>query len=358
MRRLLALVAAVLLPGAICSAADPPPERTLEMKLVQVGQAPSYSGTTLRDGKGEIEFPNRPGKLKLQYKSGRLTVDSNGNGKIDSQDRSITPRSNPSDSVMVSAVVGDRDTELQVFVIDVNSMSKDSQMVMIGYGGAMEGTLDGTRVRAEFSRVRGDSSPQFSELQVIPAGQTLATAPRMRWPRIVAIGSAIYQPTVLDRGWKLQLAPYTGPVALVKLKIAGPATNCEATFVGAEDAQGQTTAKDFVAFIPGKYRLGNAHLNIRKGANDHVCVSGQSQKDGKPFEFKTGENVIALGAPFRMDFAASRLGNTIEFTDASVLGASGERYGAAASNAVDGQMLKAFIRSGGQERELAKLEYG
>lgn len=368
MRSRLLAAAFALLPGMFCFAVDAPPApaaqsapltaQEIDLKLVDPAGAYGYYSEMLKDGKGEIAFPNKLSKLKLQYKDGKLWVDSNADGQIDERDNSVVPGDNA--KVMAKAMVGGREVELPIVVRSTYENGKDSLSVVMGISAAMEGTVNGSTLRLRFGGFTAEPAPKFNAVQFIPAGTKPEDASTEQFSKTLTLGERLYSAEVLDSGWKLKLTPYTGPVARVTVKFSEPANGCQATLASVEGIQTNTAdsrAKSPALFVPGQYGISYIHLAIYDDKGGHQCVSARRDAKAKPITLAEGENTLTFGGPFKLDVTAAKKGDTIEFVDAIATGVAGEKYGPSAQN-TNGQLFAAYIRGNGTEQELTKLSYG
>lgn len=364
MRWRFAAAACALLPGMLCLAADltvekpsEPQAQTIDLKFVEVASPSYFTGVRLQNGSGEMAFPNTRSKLKFRYKDGKLWVDSNADGRIDDRDNSVVPGNNA--KVLAKAIIGARQVDLPIFVNHVSNNGKADSYAMVGVGGAMEGEINGATLRLMFGEFSSSRTPNFRSAQFIPEGTKPSAVPAEQFSKTLALGERLYFVDVGMSGWRVTLTPYAGPIAKVTLKLSEPTNACDLTLTNADDAKSTRTitAGKQALLVPGRYRISGVHLAINNDKGGHQCVSARSDDKATPLTLAQGQTTIPLGGPFKLDFTATLNGRTIEITDASASGVSGEKYGPSASNGKD-QLFAAFIVAGGREQELTKLSYG
>jgi hypothetical protein len=168
----------------------------------------------------------------------------------------------------------------------------------------------------------------------------------------------------VNDGEAIKLLPYTGPTAKVKL-------NAKEGWKVRAQLQSEGL---FVAFpedtdallVPGVYQVSwsQAQYGEKKTENggDQYPVSlyGRAEK-GVAVQIKEGQNNLAFGPPFQLDFAAARSATDageIAISDAYLVGAWGEHYRALNTGSNGESNLTCFVRAAGKEQEVAKLSYG
>ena len=127
--RVAALSLGLFFAGAVWAAESA--SQTVDLKLVDANSPYSLRGESLKDGRGEIAFPNKRGKLAFVYKDKRLTLDSNGDGKVDGRDRSIKPDDSKPEVVRAAGRLGGRDLELPLFIRSVSDQGDGQQMLVV-----------------------------------------------------------------------------------------------------------------------------------------------------------------------------------------------------------------------------------
>lgn len=324
-----------------------------------------------RVSKGKIgyPFPNAAGKLTIEVRDGKVYGDTNGDGVIDAKD---APPVEPTKGTLKFAMnLPGRVIDFPVIIGELRTFGGDDQEVRLCLtpGGAFQADVGDWTILYKASTFRRDLESFFSNVAIIPAGSDPRYASTASLSRTYEIADRLYTVNRSDDLKQLSIAPYTGPIATVRVTYALPedAAPVDPAYPSQQDnssvylthtqdiQQASVTARHSSRFVPGPYRIQSVFLSrfIKSG---QAYVSGSMDPKAPPVTLKPGDNEIHFGAPFKMDFVATRKDDTIELTDVAVTGRLGEHYYPPGQGGET--LFAAYLRSGGKEQPLAKLEYG
>jgi hypothetical protein len=327
--------------------------QVIDLQFVEEPMARMMFGALLKDGKAEVPFPNAAGKLLLQYKGGKLQADTNGDGVIDGKDAPpVKPRQA---MIRADAMVGGKAVSYPIWIGDV----QDNRLIVLGSRGALEGTVGPYTVHiGDGTNLGRFDAGAMSSIYVRPSSTPMsATVPYVPWSRTIDVDGSLYQIELLGNGAQLKVTPYTGEVAQVTLEPSSgdKKLSADVTLSAVDGAQvGRLQPGETKRLVPGKYRV-DCRLEYQE-RNRVSCASGDPSDKAKPFEAKPGGNVLKVGAPFTLQFSATRSGEQVEFTSATLLGCSGEAYrpGVQTQN---NELFAAYARLGEKETKLTDLGF-
>lgn len=395
-------LAGVAGPARSGEAAEGTPPRTPGQAAVQVvplgfveGKRTDFGAQTHvtlnEEGLGEIAFPTPSGKLLVRLVGGKVVCDANGDGRIDDADgkgvaagRGFGPGTA---ALKVRVTVGGRGIDYPLAVLYAQG-----RHLMLASTAHLAGTFRGARLSLYDTNVNG----VFGEIGVdgikIAEGGRTRAAPGFRamtvasgagmLGRVLAIGGELYNAEVVEGGRALRLSPYGGEKATLSLKV-------DKTVKVAHLTLAHTGGLFFVRAVPGQkllvpagtYRIDEARLSLALGeekrsgsswledlfgdgavaAQSAGMLIGRGGPKAALVTVRPGENELAFGPPLGLEFTAYLWGDEkdrLEIEDPALVGGAGERYRAALYAQKQQSSLKSYVRAGGKEKLLSKLEYG
>jgi hypothetical protein len=237
--------------------------------------------------------------------------------------------------------------------------------------GAMEAVAGDWTLRYSAGFVQASAAQIFNRVDIYPTGGDPRDGSDVDLSQTYDIADRLYNVKLDDSFTALTISPYTGPIAEARFTYTLPSDTAGANPTGSakvEDTStiilshtshvqdGRVHANQSARFVPGTYRLASVFLSHITQGTGQVCIAARLPDKAAPLTLKPGTNEIQAGAPFKIDFAATRDRDMITLTDVTVTGRLGELYNLPGNG---GQTLfAAFIRANGKEQQLAKLEYG
>ena len=187
-------------------------------------------------------------------------------------------------------------------------------------GGAMTGTVEGTRIRLIDQNNNGRFDDFGEDAMIVGNGKVASLL-----SRVVSIDSHLFEIEIDADGQKLGYRPYAGPASVLEL-----ATVTKGKIIAA-----------VVKSTDGKYSYGftNGTAKMTVPAGDYALHSGTISFGGNTVKMKTGRALpvtatadgkgqISWGGPLRAEFQYSRTGSELTFDPNAIrfFGKSGEEY--------------------------------
>jgi hypothetical protein len=305
------------------------------------------------DKSGRVELPlnNAAGRLLLQYRNGKLWADTNGDGTIDGKDGPpVTPERV---TIRVAAKVAGKSVQYPLFIDRVHMVGASPRQLVFSPRGTLEGKFGAYTLRI----LDGNEMARFGnagdDIALIPTAAPARPAVRLDWSPTIELDGSLYRIEMLGDGAQLRVTPYAGEVARVALQ--APANNATASvlLVAEDGKQISALHPDHVSLlVPGKYRV-SCTLHGARGAS---YLINQASGHKAFFDARQGENVLKVGAPFSLQFTATRTGDEVEFTAGTLLGRAGEPYRPMFA-ARQHEGCAAYVRVGEKEMKLCDLEF-
>jgi hypothetical protein len=345
--------------------------QTVDLKFIEVADSPYGCYFGVHGGKISYPFSNAAGKLTIEIRDGKVYGDTNGDGVIDAKD---SPAVEPGKGTLKFAMnlSAGRVVDFPVRVGELRKLSGDSAdpHLELYTQGALEANVGEWTIRYAAMSFGNTPVGMFSQVSIAPTGSDLRFVSTLSPSQTYDIADRLYTVKLADDLTKLTVAPYTGEIAEVRFSYTlpedtppvaqGHQNHEDGTSLILRHTAGiqQSTAKAGkpAKFVPGDYQLASIFLTRFINQGEQVYISGRMDSKAAPTTLKPGVNEIRVGAPFKMDFVATRDGGQIELTDVMVTGRLGEMY--APPGQGPGSLFAFYIRGGGKETQLAKLEYG
>jgi hypothetical protein len=331
-------------------AADPPAAATVDLKFIENPEGSSSWYGFGRGPDGTIKRPfGKPGRfLLLKVEDGKVHVDTNGDGKLDT---AVEAKLNAREGVRVHILSEVAGRQVK-YPLDIRVAEWG---VLTGSAAALEGTFGGYTITIFDRNIDGRFGSDGDGLRIQRMGQADSSLP---WSRAVTIDRQIYQLELTGEGAQLKLNPYTGPVAEVKFEAPDTFLNLQVTVAEANNAQlAQVHGSDTALLIPGKYRIRGLSAQVGPPGGYNYLSAYHDYNAPPPLDLQAGQNTIKVGSPLVMGFAGKLTGATLELEDVKITGVAGEMYRPHV-NTPGGDIFAVYIKSNGQERELGKLEFG
>lgn len=186
-------------------------------------------------------------------------------------------------------------------------------MVVLGGGGVIEGEVGGTSIRIYDANLDGQFRGDGDAIAV--GGEGTRDNSRMPWSRVMEIGGRL-QTVALDAE-RLKLTPYAGEIAEVRVRVEPPPKHMGLQFREMGGAM-MATARDTeaVRLVPGRYRIYGSLGFGDKDKSSELYLRALPA----PVVVRAGPQEIKLGPPLRVDFEATRDGDTVTIGTVPVTG--------------------------------------
>ena len=368
-RRWLAMTAAagVLWAGSPlrASAAAQPQAAVIELKFENLKSPNAFMGF-MPDANGKVErpFACASGKLLLEFKSGKLRADSNGDGKIDAKDApAVELKGDMREPARVEVAVpwAGKTVNYPLFVATSGTVrsgeGQEQTYLLIASGACLEGKYGDATVQIFDGNWDGRFSGSGDRIAISSsARQDPYAGYGVPWSKVVAIAGKLHNIELLNSGSQLKLTPYTGPIAEVRVSTDKSARNFNLMLQGQDEGQiAICRADEATLMVPGKYRIYT--LSYQAGDNRRPgFMSGSQDPARPPLEIKAGSQSLKFGPPLKMDITAAFNNGTLDITAVRVAGVSGELYRPDLQKD-QGDVFASFIRAGGKETKLAEMEF-
>ena len=346
------VMALVLGVHGVAWAADAPGPATIDLKFIESPEgARSWYGFG-QDADGMVRRPfGKPGKfLVMKVADGKVRIDTNGDGLVNDKDApAVQPdKERRSAQVHVSAEVAGKEVK---YPLDIQLYEWGAA---VGSAAALEGRFGDYTITIQDGNVDGRFGGDGDMVRAQKAGQPAQPLP---WSRAIALDRQIYRLEMTGDGAQLKLDPYTGPVAEVTIAVADSFRNVNVTLNESKNVQvAQFSGVETGLLIPGNYRIGGLQGQVGP-ANQPQHLFAYHDYQTAPIELKPGKNVVKVGPPLEMSFNATLSGLTLDLADVKITGVAGEMYRPNV-DAAQGDTFAVYIRSGGKDAELGKLEFG
>jgi hypothetical protein len=365
----------VALVGVAARAEDGPAAGTYPLKPVTMDKKDGnpfqfgYQFARLgKDGKGEIAFATKSGKLRFSFADGKILIDRNDDGAFDANDgEGVKVGGGEPQSFEVPVTLAGQAFQYPAMIMAyVDDKQKQPEMIYITSRARLKADIGGTAVFLQDGNCNGkftDASAENGRADSVQIGEKGKTRPLAKF---MDVQGKLFAFEVTGEGEAVKLTPYTGPVGTAKVA-AGDGWQVCAVLVGAETGlMVEATGDKAAQLIPGKYRIAGvmAGQGVKGGdfqstRQADTMFYGQGGK-AELLELKEGENALTYGPPFKLEAVVIKSQQKAgEYTvkDVFLVGAGGEKY-RADNNGSAKATLAACVRSGGQEKEVFKLSYG
>ncbi len=350
---------------AVAATAAPLEPTSMELRLIDRGaRTPMAFGRSF-DSEGRITFPfaNTAGKLTFERGPGdTVKVDRNGDGQLDAADEPPLPTVATGAVVRVAALLGGRKVE---YALSVRVLQP--RAVILGSACALEGRQGDLVIKLFDANINGRFADQEGDTLSVGAGQPVPgrLAPAQPFCAVLDWQGRLMQAALSEDAARLNLTPYTGVTAQVSIEVGGSFASGEVLLQHTGGVQtvscksGQTAA-----VVPGAYRLARCVLQPAVATNAGarqprlpLYATQGAKPDRPPIALQAGQNVIKVGAPFTLGFAATLKDNEVSVKRVDLTGAAGEAYRVYVQAGQE-ESFGALVRAGTREAPLSKLEYG
>jgi hypothetical protein len=316
-----------------------------------------------QNGYVTLDFPTSSGKLKLRSLNRKLYVDSNNDGKIDASDKSYGNNG----IFKIPATVCGRKISYPIFIDYVTPDALSLRSLLY-----FQTSYKKYDIKIFDSDLDGYLTPGKGDQMKI------GNAKRMPFVNSIMIDDKVFTITLLSGKDQLQLAPYTGEYAKLKLK-APPNWKVALTLIHQKTklAVKVDTDREY-SILPGEYKIKSAEATMfgKSDSDDEnddlfaafdaeppVLLTFKRLSQNQPFpEVKLGVNEVLCGPSFKLDVTVkqsdSRDWRKITLSKLSLSGRAGEKYKLEAGGENGKSLLASYIRSGTKEQMLSKMEYG
>jgi hypothetical protein len=365
----LATSGVVLAQELVSTAAAPatqPASTLVDLKFVELPSTNQggvmYCGYGLdKNGQASWPFANQAGKMTVQFRDDKLRADTNGDGVIDDKDAPGIAVKAEGATLRVTASIAGQSVQYPLHVMQVQK-GEPSSYIVLGSRGMLEGSFGQYTICFSDQRASGSFMKDRGMMQVSDGKAGRSGVNWTEFSRTIVVDGKLWQFEVVTENRQIKLTPYTGPVAVLTVQTDMPNVTGQINLSHVQQVQvGAGHIGQAASFVPGDYRVQYVQLagESKPGANGSVPANAFATfpPTAKPVTLVAGANSIKVGAPFKMDFTATRDGATVEFTDVQLTGVAGEVYRPSAEDA-QGEVFAAYIRSAGKEELLTKLSYG
>jgi hypothetical protein len=307
-----------------------------------------------KNGEGSMDFATPSGKLRVKLDGDKLLVDRSGDGKFDT---AIVPAQWA--SKVTVKVQGPKAFEYLLFLTASREPGSSDLSVSATSLMHLESQVGQTVVRLFDTNLNGRFGDPGDMMQIGAEGGVRAIT------KYVEIEGKIRELQVVNGGEGVKLPPYTGPTGTLKLQTK-EGWNTVAQLEHAEGIFAASPKNAESLLIPGAYRFVGAQAQFgakttANGREQYPIQLYSSGGKGAPIQIKEGQNSLALGPPFRLEFAAAR--STLDAANVTIssvflVGSGGEQYYAANYGANRDSTLTCFVRAAGREQAVSTLSYG
>jgi hypothetical protein len=301
-----------------------------------------------KDGIGKFSFDQVPsGMLLFKYKEKKLYFDSDYDGKFEGVDATPIERRKP---ISIPLEINGETYSYKIQVPFGNP-----RMIYLTCLSSLEAEYKGTKINLYDKDVNGDFSDLGKDL--IKVGN--APEPALLG-NLTGIGTGLYDLEYENKGTTVKLKPYEGPLAKVNVKSEENRT-CK-MLVSHVDGKLSTeieSGKDIV-LIPGEYKITRSISYVQDPENKRKRKNMLTGRGGTMIVTEDQE-VINIGAPFRMEFNAvksAKDSDSIKITSVDIIDNTGAKHRAKLYYGNEKSTLLSFIRSGQKEKQLSSMEYG
>lgn len=330
-------------------AAEGPVTLSLKPSPIDPKQRPmSFRGCQVdADGMGRIQpFANAPGYILFQVSGETVRFDTDGDGKLGKGDAPAVKGSMT--TVKVTAKFKGAPYDYPLVVLFAR---KD--MIAVGSPAQAEGTWGDRTVVIGDGNLDGVFGGSGDRIRIAKKGAAESDGPAswQPWTRMLNLDGNLHSFALNDRG-ELRIEPYTGPVS--ELRISSEPAPTGGSLMLMEQSSGYVATISSlggpIRAVPGQYQL-RGQVNWGAGG-PAMYLSGFAS----PIEIGKEPKTVRIGPPLTVDFEAVRDGDKVAVSKVAIRGVSGEAWrpiGAGEDNSP-----AAFVRAGGKEERLAKMEYG
>jgi len=307
-----------------------------------------------KNGEGSMGFATPSGKLRVKLEGDKLLVDRSDDGKFDTL---IVPFQWA--SKVTVKVQGQKAFEYPLFLTATRQPGASELCVSAASLVHLETQVGQTVVRLYDTNLNGRFGDPGDMMQLGAEGAVRAIT------KYVEIEGKIRELQVVNGGEAVKSPLYTGPTGTLKLQTQD-GWKTEAQLEHAEGLFAASLKNDESLLIPGAYRFVGAQAQFgakttANGREQYPIQLYSSGGKGAPIQIKEGQNSLALGPPFRLEFAAAKstldAANVI-ISDVFLVGSGGEQYYAANYGSSRDSTLTCFVRAAGREQSVSTLGYG
>lgn len=354
--------------GSVWAGAQAGKEFTVELRMGQA-ERPSGFSSICEDASGVLvlaPFGNDVGKLLFRVDGTSVRLDNNGDGRIDQEDAPAFEPAFKDNVVQVNYRFGGQIVKYPLNIRSAQTL-KGHGRKMVGFGdlGLLEGAFDGHRIQIAGPGVRsGTFASSDCFVSVFKLGEALNcyfSAQKLSW---LVVGDRLLSGTMEEKGTRLRLTCYEGAVARFKAEAAAP-FSCGRVMLGNDThsawaelgKEGRlppgTYTKLFVALVDPAKSSGNVFPASFRG----VIVASRGDPACR-YELAEGANTIRVGPPFELVCRFERREESVQLLSVAVKGVAGEVYEMSSRPERNEDSYVWFLRGGGEEQVIGKLEFG
>ncbi|MGD0092338.1 MAG: hypothetical protein ABSE73_20675 [Planctomycetota bacterium] len=310
-----------------------------------------------KNGEGEMSFATASGKVRFKIEGEKILLSYKNDGRFE---MACSEGDHNQPTVKIPVKLAGRPFEYPLLLSPVHFVSAGERNQAVYAMGQLhlEAQAGQTTVCLYDSNLNGQFGDTGDMLQIGAEGKVRALT------KYVAIDGQIKELQIVNGGEAVRLLSYTGPTATLKLNTK----EGWGTEVQMGEVQGlfvANAAKGTEALLlPGAYRVERASAQFGESTTRTpapLSFSSASNRDVS-IQIKEGQNSLAFGPPFRLEFTASRSAaddGTVNVTDVVLVGAGGEKYRANNYGSNGKSTLACFVRSSsGRQEKVADLSYG
>ncbi|MGD0092339.1 MAG: hypothetical protein ABSE73_20680 [Planctomycetota bacterium] len=331
--------------------------------VVQTGRGPGRQYQFVRldkNGEGELPFATASGKVRFKMDGEKVLFSCVDDGKFEE----VTGKSadnQPTAKIPVKLAGKPFEYPLALNPARLSSSSGEGNHAVWAMGQLhLEAQAGQTTLRLYDSNLNGQFGDAGDMLQIGAEGSLRAVT------KYVVMDGKIKELQIVNGGEAVKLLPYTGPTATLNLN-PKEGWRTDIQLGQAEGLFVANAAKGTEALLlPGAYRVESAMAQFGESATTEgraqppVYFYCDGNKDAS-IQIKEGQNSLAFGPPFRLEFTAARSAagdDKVNVTDAVLVGAGGEKYRANNYGSNGKSTLACYVRSAGKEEKVADMEYG
>lgn len=326
------------------------------------------SVTVKLDGRkrGNLRFPPSGKPLLIGRRGSRVVIDMNGDGDLTAADGK-----GAGVGKVVMAPIDMAGTRVE-YPLRVVSASREaiklaSAAVLSGRLGRHRLFLFDSNANGRFGQIGRDRIMIVEEDRdgraVTPSEGAASVGVAMA--EIHAIGEKLVGLKLAADGFSLTATPYSGDTVSLRCVVTAGTQECSVSLAetrGRYRVQLRNGAK--VAALPGEYRIDGGRTVVRlvtngRSSGTHTMLI-QKGRGGK-LSISGRDAEVAPGPPFTLGFDVKIKGSGVKelkVTNVYLIGGAGERYKAVFRFSGGESFVKAYTRSGGEEKMFGRLEYG
>ena len=313
-----------------------------------------------KNGRCSISFAGANELLKLRVIGDKVYLDSNADGKIDTNDKAYTRQG----ILNIPIVMGKIKTQYPLCIQYINKKG-----VSLSSNFALKGKIDGKDIILLDSNLNGSFQPG-------KGNQVVINNKLVPFGKALYIGKDIYFIRLPQKTTVLEYSKYDGKMSQVSIN-AEKNWKIIADFVNTKNqllVHGDSSSP--FRIMPGKYKLHKLTAILYGQEKDEddlfaafdaeppelMNINGYRLSRGTVYNFSKTDNTVKIGPPFKISFkllqSDKRDWRKLKIQNLVLKGKGGENYRLTAEGENQKSTLASYIRSGKKEKQLSKMEYG